>query len=250
MLSPIPLPHGGRGERGKKNKNIIITSPIQSYSIFVHCLTQSPHLSPFTLHPRHRPPRIVSTCLSDCPRAGLLLPPPSATPGIASLPLPGWASPWSPTALSMMSLLRQAKIYWVDSEEGAVSRFTKFHHFCFWNVIAGGFTSHWLFAMYFLWNTQLKANQPHDVYILHLPWLAHWLRHRCYLAVSPKPSFSLCCLLWHRGCLYDITGALFAEVLSPFCVDGFAPLCGFVANRCFHWPFACFCTIVKNWHFT
>ena len=26
-------------------------------------------------------------------------------------PLPGWASPWSPTALSMMSLLRQAKIY-------------------------------------------------------------------------------------------------------------------------------------------
>ena len=110
MLSPIPLPHGGREERGKK-KNIIITSPIQSYSIFVHCLTQSPHLSPFTFHPRHRPPRIVSTCLSDCPRAGLLLPPPCATPGIASLPLPGWASPWSPTALSMMSLLRQAKIY-------------------------------------------------------------------------------------------------------------------------------------------
>ena len=96
-----------KGGKGEKKKNIIITSPIQSYSIFVHCLTQSPHLSPFTLHPRHRPPRIVSTCLSDCPRAGLLLPPPCA----ASLPLPGWASPWSPTALSMMSLLRQAKIY-------------------------------------------------------------------------------------------------------------------------------------------
>ena len=112
MLSPIPLPHGGRGERGReKKKNIVITSPVQLYSIFVHCLTQSPPLSPFTLHPRHRPPRIVSTCLSDCPRAGLLLPPPCATPGIASLPLPGWASPWSPTALSMMSLLRQAKIY-------------------------------------------------------------------------------------------------------------------------------------------
>ena len=100
-----------KGGKGGKKKNIIITSPIQSYSIFVHCLTQSPHLSPVTLHPRHRPPRIVSTCLSDCPRAGLLLPPPCATPGIASLPLPGWASPWSPTALSMMSLLRQAKIY-------------------------------------------------------------------------------------------------------------------------------------------
>ena len=114
MLPPIPLPTDEGGERGgekKKKQNIVITSPVQLYSIFVHCLTQSPPLSPFTLHPRHRPPRIVFTCLSDCPRAGLLLPPPCATPGIASLPLPGWASPWSPTALSMMSLLRQAKIY-------------------------------------------------------------------------------------------------------------------------------------------
>ena len=83
--SLYPTEEGGKGE---KKKTIIITSPIQSYSIFIHCLTQSPHLSPFTLHLRHRPPRIVSTCLSDCPRAGLLLPPPCATPGIASLPLP------------------------------------------------------------------------------------------------------------------------------------------------------------------
>ena len=116
--SLYPTDEGGKGggikkkKKPKKNKkNIVITSPVQLYSIFVHCLTQSPPLSPFTLHPRHRPPRIVFTCLSACPRAGLLLPPPCATPGIASLPLPGWASPWSPTALSMMSLLRQAKIY-------------------------------------------------------------------------------------------------------------------------------------------
>ena len=81
----------------------------------------------------------------------------------------------------------------------------------------------------FLMKYTIKGQLTTQCYILHLPWLAHWLRHRCYLAVSPKPSFFLCCLLWHRGCLYDITGALFAAVPSPFFVDGFAPLCGFVA---------------------
>ena len=109
--SLYPTDEGGKGGGGKKKKKHRYHF---SRTIILHFRSLSnpiSPLSPFTLHPRHRPPRIVFTCLSDCPRAGLLLPPPCATPGIASLPLPGWASPWSPTALSMMSLLRQAKIY-------------------------------------------------------------------------------------------------------------------------------------------
>ena len=96
--SLYPTEEGGKG--GKKKKHYYHLS----HTIILHFRSLSNPISP-------PPPRIVSTCLSDCPRAGLWLPPPCATPGIASLPLPGWASPWSPTALSMMSLLRQAKIY-------------------------------------------------------------------------------------------------------------------------------------------
>ena len=52
--SLYPTDEGGKGGgiNQKKKKNIVITSPVQFYSIFVHCLTQSPPLSPFTLHPR------------------------------------------------------------------------------------------------------------------------------------------------------------------------------------------------------
>ena len=49
-----------------------------------------------------------------------------AASGIALHPMPGWASLWLPFALSTLSSLRQAKIHWADSEEGAVSRFTPF----------------------------------------------------------------------------------------------------------------------------
>ena len=47
-----------------------------------------------------------------------------AASGIALLPMPGWASLWLLFALSTLSSLRQAKIHWADSEEGA--RFTPF----------------------------------------------------------------------------------------------------------------------------
>ena len=42
-----------------------------------------------------------------------------AAPGLALLPLPGWASLWQSCALSTLSSLRQAKIYWADSEVAA-----------------------------------------------------------------------------------------------------------------------------------
>ena len=45
-----------KGGKGGKKKTLLSPLPYNhSCSIFVHCLTQPPHLSPFTLHPRHPP---------------------------------------------------------------------------------------------------------------------------------------------------------------------------------------------------
>ena len=113
-----------------------------------------------------------------------------AASGIALRPMPGWASLWLLSALSTLSLLRQAKINWVDSEVGAVSRFT-----CE-SGIARGFSSHFFACVSWvsLWNLfffllLLWPLTTWDVSnILHGFRWPLWLRHRCFLRVSPKPS--------------------------------------------------------------
>ena len=150
-----------------------------------------PHISLTPYPPRHRLPCIVLRLMSDCPRAGLLLPPLCAAPGIALQPLPGWAALWLLPALSTLSSLRQAKINWAESEVGAVSRFTTFHHFCPWEANAWGFSSHLTYPIVFRMKYSIKGQQCKHYFISStLSWLAHWLWHRCFLLVSPKPSFS------------------------------------------------------------
>ena len=129
----------------------------------------SPHVSRASYPPRHRLPCIVSRLLSDCPRAGLLLPPLWAAPGIALQPLPGWASLWLLPTLSALSLLRQAKIHWAESEVGAVSRFTTFHHFCLREANAWGFTSHLTYPTVFRTKYSIKGQHYKLTFILHSP---------------------------------------------------------------------------------
>ena len=190
----------------------------------------SPYFSLASYPPRRRLPGIVSRLLSACPRAGLLLPPLWAAPGIALQPLPGWASLWLLPALSTLSSLRQAKINWAESEVGAVSRFTTFHHFCLWEAKAWGFTSHLTsFTTVFHTKYSIKGQYCNHYQISSTTlWPAHWLRHRCFLLVSPKPSSPVLLIpLRHRGCLYDITGALLRSLFTfcgrflvslPFCL--------------------------------
>ena len=104
--------------------------------------------------------------------------------------MPGWASLWLLSALSTLSLLRQAKINWVDSEVGAVSHFTTFH-LREWNCSR-------VFLALFLLRKLGFSMKPFlllwplttwDVSnILHGFRWQLWLRHRCFLRVSPKPS--------------------------------------------------------------
>ena len=102
-----------------------------------------------------------------------------AASGIALLPLPGWASLWLLFALSTVSSLRQAKIHWADSEDGAVSRFTSFT-FCEIQLLEGlprKYISS--FALDSWWNhTHYTIGHKPYVFFLYLtnhwpsPWLA------------------------------------------------------------------------------
>ena len=91
---------------------------------------------------------------------------------------------------STLSSLRQAKINWAESEVGAVSRFTRFT--CEIGI-AWGFSSHFFSGVnwVFLRKPLLMATNLYNLFKpLSFP-VSHahfWLRHRCFLRVSPKPS--------------------------------------------------------------
>ena len=135
--------------------------------------------------------------------------------------MPGWASLWLLLALSTLSLLRQAKINWAESEVGGCSLHVSpmFHRFCQWEAIAWGFTSH--------------------MCSLHT---GSGIGASCWFHQSHLLPMLLLSLR-HRGCLYDITGAL-------FCSPG--TLCGWIlvsppSECCFYRPF--FCMFLSKWHF-
>ena len=60
-----------------------------------------------------------------------------AASGFALLALPGWASLWQFFALSMLSLLRQAKIYWAESEVAATFHVSHVSHFVSYALLEG-----------------------------------------------------------------------------------------------------------------
>ena len=137
-----------------------------------------------------------------------------AASGIALRPLPGWASLWLLFALSTLSLLRQAKINWVDSEVGAVSRFTTFH-LREWNCSRVFLALLLLRKLGFsmkpfllLWplNTWDVPNILHGI-----RWTL-WLRHRCFLRVSPKPSSFVCTPTLAQVLPLGFTKALFLRL--------------------------------------
>ena len=167
-----------------------------------------------------------------CPCSGLLLP---STLGRSwnSAAVIGWLGFALAAFCAFLRCLRQAKINWAESEVGAVSRFTRFT--CEIGI-AREFSSHFLSGVnwVFLWKPLLMATNLYDLF-KPLPFLvsnAHfWLRHRCFLRVSPKPSSSGCIFpLWHRCFPLDFTGALFfvpswdSAFFAP-CLD-FVGTCG------------------------
>ena len=200
----------------------------------------SPHFSLASYPPRHRLPCIVSRLLNDCPRAGLFAATTLSRPwnSVAATAWLGLA--WLLPTLSTLSLLRQAKINWAESEVGAVSRFTTFHHFCLWEANAGGFTSH-LTSPTTVFRTKYSIKGQHCNHQLISSTflrLAHWLWHSWF---HQSHLFSmLVLLLWHRGCLPDITGALFC---CPGTLSGWFPVSPFAFVCCFKRPFCMFLSL-------
>ena len=202
----------------------------------------SPHFSLASYPPRHRLPCIVSRLLNDCPRAGLFAATTLSRPwnSVAATAWLGLA--WLLPTLSTLSLLRQAKINWQRN-----LRWVQFHvslrftTFAYGKPMLEGLPRTWLLPQqYFVRNTQLKANiaitnlYPPLSCDLHTgSGIASWF-HQSHL-------FSmLVLLLWHRGCLPDITGALFC---CPGTLSGWFPVSPFAFVCCFKRPFCMFLSL-------
>ena len=111
----ILVPHFLDFKKGKKTISNLPPYPHLPLFQYTSLLVLLPFILPriiLALSPPRRPsPCIVWRLFSDCPCAGLLLPPLCVAPGIALQPMPGWASLWLLPALSTLSSLRQAKIH-------------------------------------------------------------------------------------------------------------------------------------------
>ena len=118
-----------------------------------------------------------------------------AASGFALLPLPGWASLWQFFALSMPSLLRQAKIYWAESEVAATFHVSHVSHFVSYALLEGLPRKGQLIICYVwvsIWNTHVLNHNGHQLSV-------HYFFVQLYPSIySCFPCTAAYFTLWRR----------------------------------------------------